>query len=379
MKSVQINKRIYRRDFLKGLGTILSLPLLTSCDLSSGKNEQEYWLSAAGEKAGEFSLSWAQHPIKNGGQLTSNFRGHGLSKHPSHHYLVLMFSRRPGNQGIVSNLQTNKVEHIFSSPDHLFMEGHGCFSHEGKLLFCTETNKYTNQGTITVRETESFNVIAEWPSGGLGPHEIRMLPKQNIIAIANGGLIKDDKGKVINVDTMNSNIALLDTTTGKIISTHKTFNPKASLRHIDVSDDGIIAAAMQIQDYSPESSHPLASLISVDGSSILLNAPLALLKKMQGYVGSVRINSKYRTAAFTSPRGNLALFWNIDTGEFLGQQFFHNVCGLTVSNNQEYFVLSNSAGNIRQISASTLLENTHLRQQLPDYQWDNHMITATRY
>jgi hypothetical protein len=379
MKSVQNNKRIYRRDFLKGLGTIFSLSLLTSCDLSSGKNEQEYWLSAAGGKAGEFSLSWAQHPIKNDGQLTSNFRGHGLSKHPSHHHLVLMFSRRPGNQGIVSNLNTKKIEHIFSSPDHLFMEGHGCFSHDGKLLFCTETNKHTSLGIITVRETESFNVIAELPSGGLGPHEIRILPNQNVLAIANGGLIKDDKGKVINVDTMDSNIALLDFTSGKVISTHKTTNPKASLRHIDISDDGIIAAAMQVQNYNPESSDPLTSLISVDGSSILLNAPQTLLKKMQGYVGSVRINSKYRTAAFTSPRGNLALFWNIDTGEFLGQQFFHNVCGLTVSTNQEFFVLSNSAGKIRHISASTLLESTHLRQQLSAYQWDNHMITATRY
>jgi len=375
MKSVKLNKGVNRREFIKGLGSILSLPLLVSCD--AYRNEHEHWLSAAGGKNNEYSLSWSQNSTNHRTKLLTGFRGHGLTQHPIQHHIVLMFSRRPGNQGVVSNLLTQKIEHTFTSPDHLFMEGHGCFSHDGKLLFCTETNKHTSQGVITVRETDTFKVINEIPSGGIGPHELQILPKQNVLAIANGGLIKDSTGDVINLDNMESNITLLDFTSGNIIASYKVPNSKASLRHIDISDDGIIAAAMQIQDYSSESPTALTSLITKDGNSILLNAPETLLKKMKGYVGSVRINNKYRTAAFTSPRGNIALFWNIDTGMFLGQQFFHNVCGITVSKNEEYFVLSNSAGKIRQISSSTLLENIDLRQQLPEYQWDNHMITAS--
>ena len=112
-----------------------------------------------------------------------------------------------------------------------------------------------------------------------------------------------------------------------------------------------------------------------NGQFIQLAAPNGLIKKLNDYVGSVRINNKYRTVAFTSPKGDLALFWNIDSGNFLGQHFFHNVCGLTISANEEYFVLSNSAGKIRQVHCQSLVENRAKRQYLPQYQWDNHMLT----
>ncbi len=375
MTPISTNKGILRREFLKGLGALTTLPLISACDLKINSTDNEYWLSAAGGNNENFSLSWLQ-PNSNTNYLLTDFRGHGLAKHPIKPHLVFMFSRRPGNEGVMINLKTKTIEHRFTSPPHLFMEGHGCFSHDGKYLFCTESNRHTNQGIITVRETDSFKIIREISSGGIGPHEIQTISKQTVIAVANGGLIKDKKGNTINTDTMQSNVTLIDYLSDRIISTHRTESPQSSLRHIDISDDGIIAVAMQQQDYNSESITSLTQLIKKDGSSTSLNAPKELVKKLNGYVGSVRINNRYRTAAFTSPRGDIALFWNIDSDAFLGAQYFHNVCGLTVTNDEEYFVLSNSAGKIRQIKSSTLLENTKLRQHLPTHQWDNHMITA---
>ena len=376
MTPVGTNKGLPRREFLKVLGTLTALPLINACDLKINSADNEYWLSAAGGINESYSLSWLQ-PNSNTENFLTGFRGHGLAKHPIKTHLVFMFSRRPGNEGVMINLKTKTVEHRFISSPHLFMEGHGCFSHDGKYLFCTESNRHTNQGIITVRETDSFKLVREISSGGIGPHEIQTIPKQSVIAVANGGLIKDQEGNSINTDTMQSNVTLIDYLSDKIISTHHAENPQSSLRHIDISEDGIIAVAMQQQDYNSESITPLTRLIKKDGSSTSLNAPKDLVKKLNGYVGSVRINNRYRTAAFTSPRGDIALFWNIDSGAFLGTQYFHNVCGLTITNDEEYFVLSNSAGKIRQIKSSTLLENTELRQQLPTHQWDNHMITAS--
>jgi len=365
-----------RRTLLKGLGSAISLPVLASCGRLSYEDNQEHWLSAAGSNKDSFSLSWTHGLTKNTDSLLSGFRGHGLTKHPINKSIALMFSRRPGNQAILMDLKTKKMVGHFTSPDHLYMEGHGCFSHDGRFLFCTESNKQTHQGIITVRETTSYKVIKEIPSGGIGPHEIQIMPNQNTLVIANGGLIKDSKGHVINTQSMKSNITFLNYDLGKILSTYDGEHSQASLRHLDISNDGIVAIAMQAQVYNPERLMPLTSLINKDGSKTVLNAPDHLLKKLNGYVGSVRINNKYRTAAFTSPRGDIALFWNIDNGVFLGQQFFHNVCGLTVSTDEEYFVLSNSAGKIRQIHASTLVENTDLRRHFPSFQWDNHMITV---
>ena len=175
---------------------------------------------------------------------------------------------------------------------------------------------------------------------------------------------------------MKSNISLLDLKTGKIKQQFFSDTTKASLRHIDISDDGIIAVAMQVQRefMDHQKTTPLTALIKGD-AFIPLIAPKELLVKMKDYVGSVRINNKHRTAAFTSPRGDLVLFWNIDSGEFLGQHYFHNVCGLTVSLDDKYFVLSSSAGKIRHIQCDTLIEQRDLRQHHPQIQWDNHMLT----
>ena len=375
-----------RRQVLKGLGAIASAPMLSACDLINFEKSTDLWLSAAGNGKGRnpYALAWGTPNDSNinnkvCGQQSSGFRGHGLSKNPARANQAIMFSRRLGNQALLMNMHNKKIEHIITSPDHLYMEGHGCFSHDGRLLFCSETNKHTHQGIISVRETQSFKLIKEFASGGIGPHEILMRPNENTLVVANGGLIKDHKGTLTNGTTMAPNVSLLNTENGEIKSSFQSHHEKASLRHMDVSSDGTIAIAAQVQRKYVNHQNPIAltSLIKPNGQVIQLKAPEQLLKKLNDYVGSVRINNRFKTAAFTSPRGDLAMFWDIDSGKFLGHHFFHNVCGLTVSSNEEYFVLSNSAGKIRQVHGNSLVENRNLRQSFPQIQWDNHMLTVS--
>jgi len=93
-------------------------------------------------------------------------------------------------------------------------------------------------------------------------------------------------------------------------------------------------------------------------------------------MGSVAINNQTRTAAFTSPKGDLALFWQLDDLSFQGYHAFHDVCGLTISQDNKYFVLSNSAGKIRQINAKTLKLDREKSLNFPHQSWDNHMISV---
>ena len=382
MSSFLTTNSLTRRQLLKGMGVMASAPIISSCGLTN----QDLWISAAGngKNNNPYGLAWSSPQSSffhahDSGQLDSPFRGHGLTKNPTRPQQAIMFSRRLGNQALVVNTHSKQTEGILTSPSHLYMEGHGCFNHDGSLLFCSESNKHTQQGVITVRDPQSFNVIKELSSGGIGPHEVLMLPNKNTLVVANGGLIKDQKGTLVNGATMAPNISLLDIESGEIQSSYPSHHAKASLRHMDISSDGIIAIAAQVQRLHVGHKRPIAltSLIKPNGQVIELQAPEMLLKKLNDYVGSVRINNQFRTAAFTSPRGDLAMFWNIDTGQYIGHHFFHNVCGLTISSNEEYFVLSNSAGKIRQVHGNSLIENRNLRQSFPQIQWDNHMLTVS--
>lgn len=366
-----------RRTILKAITAGCALPFLPACNLFN-EQQKQIWLSAAGSTTDNYALAWSS-PNNHSKHHITGFRGHGLAQHINKPNQAVMVSRRPGNQGVVFDSLRQSEIHTFNSPKHLFMEGHACFDQAGKTLFCTESNKQTQLGVITVRETSTYTLNKEFYSGGVGPHELLNHPTiPDTLIIANGGLIKNEAGKITNGSTMASNISFLNIVTGEVTQQFRVKENKASLRHIDVSHDGIIAVAMQVQ--RPFCNHQrLTSLTALikDKKLIELSTPIELLSKMQDYVGSVRINNKYRTAAFTSPRGNLALFWNIDTGDFIGQHYFHNVCGLSVSADEEYFVMSNSVGKIRQVHSKTLIEQRDLRQYHPEHQWDNHLLTQS--
>ncbi len=379
MNPVINKKTISRRNVLLGLSVLGSLSALPLIGFNLSAKKTEKWLSPAGGTTDSFALAWTS-PSINHGHLLTGFRGHGMAKQTNGSAQMVMVSRRPGNTGVVMDSNSGKILQEFSSPAHLIMEGHACFSKDGKFLFCSESHQQTHEGIITVRESKNFTLINEFKSGGIGPHEIITMPDGNTLAVANGGLIKDKNGKVINAHEMAPNLTLINIASGKIKQTSLSHESKASIRHIDVSADGIIAMGMQVQRSFVGHNHliPLTAIQKPNGELITLNTPSRLHNQLNDYVGSVRINSKYRTAAFTSPKGDIALFWNIDSGDFLGHHFFHNVCGLTVSSNEEYFVLSNSAGKIRQIHGQSLVENRAMRQHLPQYQWDNHMLTISR-
>ena len=94
---------------------------------------------------------------------------------------------------------------------------------------------------------------------------------------------------------------------------------------------------------------------------------------MNDYAGSVAINSQSRIAGFTSPRGNIAVFWHLDTQEYIGYHGLHDVCGLAVSSDQKKFLISNSNGQLRQLDSVTLQEAKSKRLNMPNTHWDNHL------
>ena len=380
---MQIQKN--RRQFLKELMTIgIALPSLAASQASHGFlpsswfSESERWLSAQGEKAGSYGLGVINQ--EKSLSIDSQFRGHGLCQNPKLQHQVVMFSRRPGTTGLVLNINTMKTEQTFECEANHHMHGHGCFSHDGLFLFTAESNYKTGQGIISVRDCKNFNVIKRISSYGIGPHEIALMPDKKTLVIANGGLLThpDSVREILNLDTMSSNLSLVNWHTGELVKQFTAPEKKASIRHLDVASDGTIAFAMQVQRgaITHDNLVPLAAIVKPQDNDIsLLSIPAPVHLKLHDYIGSIRINKESNTLAMTSPKGDTALFYDLNSTELKGTHTFHDVCGLTISSDQKHYVLSNSAGKIRHIDSRSFKEEKEKRLHFPNHQWDNHMIT----
>jgi hypothetical protein len=178
---------------------------------------------------------------------------------------------------------------------------------------------------------------------------------------------------------MRASLSYIDSRNGKLVSEHFLSDHKASIRHIDVASDGTVALALQVQREAMDNNNlvPLAAIHKQGAPISILNAPEALMVKLNDYMGSVIIHNKTRLAAFASPKGDLAMFWNLDDLSLQGYHVFHDVCGLTVSQDNKYFVLSSSTGKIRQINARTLKIDKQKSLNFPDTSWDNHMLSIS--
>lgn len=377
------SRRAFNKKMLfVGLGS-LCLPFVSNQQsfASVVSPKQSFLISAQGADEKSYGLNWISNASLNAGQVHTGFRGHGLVQHPLFPEKVLMFARRPGIQIIEVNLRTADITGQIQCQQGRHLFGHGCFNQDGSLLFTSEQDYRNGNGKIVVRDGMNYQWLGEFSSGGIGPHEIKLLPDGNILAVANGGILTHpDSGRTaLNLDTMDSKLSYIDLKNGNVLDSFKVPESKASIRHIDVMDDGSVVISMQVQREAITHNEivPLGAIHKIDGDIQLLNKPEAIIFQMKDYMGSVAVNSKTRLAGFTSPRGNLVAFWNMDSQEFVGYHQLHDVCGIAVSDNQKEFILSSSNGQLRKLDAVTLKENKTARIKYSNVKWDNHLLAVS--
>ena len=350
------------------------------------------WQLAAQGSAGHFALSGSSGPTMH--SVASGFRGHDLAQHPTRRRSVLMFARRPGTEGIEADFVDWRLVKRFRAPNGHSFAGHGCFSADGTRLFASEIVNADGQGRIGIYDAEDYRRLGDMPTGGIGPHDLALMPDGRTLVIANGGILTGSRSEgpaagidfpvapgreKLNLDRMDSSLVYLDVDSGQITETVRLPEPKASIRHLDVADDGAVAVATQLQRQAMDHDRlvALGALHRRGEPFRLLAEPAPVLAAMNDYLGSVAISRASRLAGFTSPRGNLAAFWHIDSGEFVGHYRLQDVCGIAVSADRQRFVLSNSFGDLRELDARTLAEDIEARRRFENAHWDNHLITVT--
>ncbi|QKV19184.1 DUF1513 domain-containing protein [Oricola thermophila] len=288
-------------------------------------------------------------------------RGHDSVFDPTGRRLVT-FARRPGTFAAVIDTAREDEPSVFHAPADRHFYGHGRFSADGRLLYATENDFDNARGVIGIYDaTDGFRRIGEFDSGGIGPHDIVVLPGGRAMLVANGGLeTHPDYGRtVLNVATMSPNLALVDLESTDIVAIHQLPPQmhKLSIRHLGMTAEGTVWFGAQNQGDVHELL-PLAGSVSPDGSLRLLDLPGEYLRLMRGYIGSVAVNEKAGSVVFTSPQGNVALEVDRRTEEVCACHEIRDVCGAAPRG--DGFLLSSGLGMLDGRKTSLA--------------WDNHIV-----
>ncbi|WP_299555337.1 DUF1513 domain-containing protein [uncultured Tateyamaria sp.] len=347
-----------RRSFIAGCFAAGLAPKTSWADVGDPA-----FLSAGMTRGGSYVLCGLTSDGQIAFQRPLPSRGHAAAAQPKRAEAVA-FARRPGTFAIVLDCATGLENARLTAPPGQHFYGHGAFSADGDLLFTTENDFEAAKGIIGVWDTRNgYKRIGEFASGGIGPHDIKMMPDGKMLVIANGGVeTHPETGRSkLNIPTMWPNLTYLDLD-GQIadqVELDAEFR-KNSIRHLAVAHDGTVAFAMQWQgDVSDRV--PLLGTHKRGFGWRVSNA--SDFEGMQGYLGSIAASG--RRLAVTSPRGGALLEFDAHELTLRRQYEIEDVCGVAPAHNG--FTCTTGLGVVMAPSGSNPQKPHSIR-------WDNHLV-----
>ncbi|MEM9441998.1 MAG: DUF1513 domain-containing protein [Pseudomonadota bacterium] len=302
-------------------------------------------------------------------------RGHAMAFHPKRQEMVV-FARRPGNFAVViDDDQGVALYRIDASPGRHFY-GHGTFSPDGRILFATENDYARGEGVIGLYDAgDHYRRVDEYPSHGIGPHELILMPDGKTLAVANGGIrTHPDQGRAkLNLDDMTPSLVFADTADGRCLdqAVLSDSQHQLSIRHLAMLNGDRIAIAMQYEG-SKADQVPLVGIH--EGSGIqMLQASSDIQRRMRHYGGSVAVDRSGEIIAVSAPRGNLVTFWDGRKRRYLSSTELADGCGVAPTDKPGEFLLTGGEGDIRLVQARDNKISTVDVDDLAAARWDNHL------
>ena len=220
----------------------------------------------------------------------------------------------------------------------------------------------TSEGRIGLWDTALYTRLTDWPSHGIGPHEVKRLADGRL-AVANGGIKTDpvDRTK-LNIPDMRPNLTLLAEDGALLDQIDLPDLHQNSIRHLALQGNSI-AFAMQWEG-DPADPVPQLGLWTPGLPPVLCPPTEAEAFAMQGYAGSIAATPE-RTL-ITSPKGGAAMIFDA-TGTPVATHRRADLCGAATSDGA--FIVTDGQGAI------WAADDRGLTPLASDpTQWDNHLV-----
>lgn len=371
-----------RRSLMAGALAGLALPKGALAQVSDQLHAFSHardagWLTTAaeGEGFGAFAMGGG---LEADEKAPSPARLHGIEASPRS-TLAVAVGRRPGHVALVfDRLKGGQVARFTPGAGRVFA-GHGRFSPDGDLFFTTEIERPAGpihgmgRGIVAARRVEAgFEIVAEWPSRGDGPHDL--MRSGDVLVVANGG-IEPNTPEALDAEETGSSIALLDPVTGTVRGEGALTGDLASLSLRHLARDGTGFTVVAAQDLLKDGvARPLLFGIGRDGKVSPFDAPDEAWRGLRGYVGSVAIDRSGGFVACATPRGNRVAVWTKE-GRYLGAVPLMDGCGLAATPEPGRFIATSGYGEVILVSVEDGAVGIAGRRT-GGPRFDNHMVEA---
>jgi hypothetical protein len=364
-----------RRDVLKlfaaGAASWLAPGLARAADAGASPTRPGGWLSACGDREGRWGVARIDAHGSVRARAPISCRAHAIAVSPDGRICVAV-ARQPGTLAILLDAD-GCVRGTFQSEPGRHFFGHGVFSRDGALFFTTENDYSGERGVVGVRSVaDGFRRIAEWPSAGIGPHELALDADGATLVVANGGILTHpDTGRTrLNVDSMQPSLARLSAESGRLLD-RTALSPRLSLlsiRHLAVTPMGDAVFGMQDEGLGDPGA-PIAGVWRHSGEIDLVDAGAPW---RQGYIGGVALDRSGAVAAASAPRDGRVVFFDVAGGRPLGEVDAADACGVAPCPQPEAFRVTTGTGLVLEVvRGADRMEPRALGTSADP--WDNHL------
>ena len=322
---------IDRRHFLKAAGAAFCAGLSPQAAFALSRSDAVY---ATGIRKPDRSFALAL--MSERGDFITEIalpdRIHGLTVSTASNR-VAAFARRPGTFILVVCPDGSDAPVIVSAAPDRHFYGHGVFSADGALLYASENDFENRRGVVGIYDArDHFRRLGEFPSYGIGPHDLTVSADGRFLVAANGGIeTHPDFGRTkLNLDHMEPSLALIDVASGGLVERHTLPQSlcQLSTRHLAVGNSDRVWFACQYE--GPRNALPPLAGHFAPGEALAFAAlPDAVTIGLGNYVGAIAFNPRDGLIGLASPKGE-GLIVQLDekTGRLEGTETMAAAAGI---------------------------------------------------
>jgi hypothetical protein len=280
--------------------------------------------------------------------LPLTFLAHGIAPSPHDAALLVLFEKH-GPGCCVVDLRSGEVGQTIETPPGREFYGHGAFSRDGSLLYCTETDVSDHDtGYIAVRDGRDFAYLGDFPSYGRAPHECLLAPDGRTLIVSNGG------APISHPDMPN--VAYIDVDDRKLLDRCDVSGPLINAGHLALGRGGDLVMVSAPRTGLEIETHTGAISLRRPGEPLrTLQGPDDIMQLMLGETLSVAIHDDSGLVGATNPLGDIVTFWQLATGEFVKSLRVPNPRGIALSLAGDEFIINyGNPPRASRVHASTL-------------------------